>query len=252
MTNDLAKQDKDKNIETLPQTESAALISMIERAARDPNVDVDKVMRLYELHKDAKADRDRAAFNKALASAQSELKPVAAKLRNTQTNSNYADLAAISDAADPIIHKYGLGCITSEFKSELPGHVGVRIKVTHEAGHSESYDFNIPVDDKGLKGTVNKTVTHAYASTLTYGRRYAKCAVFDIAIKNDKDGNQASDTLTDEQVADLKALIKETNTDMARFLERGGFADLSEIPAKQFEAAKAILLKKKREQEAAK
>ena len=42
-------------------SESAALISMLERAARDPNVDMDKMERLWAMKERADADRARPA-----------------------------------------------------------------------------------------------------------------------------------------------------------------------------------------------
>lgn len=248
MSKAVAKSVEATEVAPIAQQESAALISMIERASRDPSVDMDKFERLIAVTERIEARRAEAAFNAAMSEVQAKLKPVARKLQNSQTNSKYADLAAISEAADPIIHEGGFGFITSEFQSSLPNHLGVRAKVTHAAGHSETHDFNVPVDGTGLKGNPNKTATHAYASTLTYGRRYAKCCVFDIATKNDMDGNSAKADdgfITPEQAEELSKLITETNSDIHKFLAMGGIESLSDLPARQFVAAKALLLKKK-------
>lgn len=224
-----------------PISEAAAIVSMIERAARDPSVDIDKMERLFQMHERVEAKAKEAAFNAALAAAQAELRPVARKLNNTQTNSKYADLAAISDAVDPIIHKHNFGVISSEFQSALPQHIGVRIKVTHAAGHSESFDFNIPLDGAGLRGTTNKTPTHAYAATITYGRRYAKCAVFDIATKNDVDGNQPTGNITPDQSEEIAHLITATGTDINAVLAFHKVESLSDMTAADYRTAKARL-----------
>jgi ribosomal protein S5 len=227
------------------QPEGSALISMIERAARDPSVDIDKMERLFQMHERVEAKQREAAFNTAMAAAQEELRPVARKLRNSQTNSNYADLAAISEAADPVIHKHGFGVIASEFTSAIPQHIGVRLKVTHSAGHSEAYYFNIPLDGTGLKGNANKTATHAYASTITYGRRYAKCAVFDIATKNDTDGNQPTGSITPDQTEELAKLITATCTDIQAVLDFHKVESLSDMTAADYRTAKAKLVARK-------
>jgi hypothetical protein len=231
-----------------PVSEGSSLIALIERAARDQSVDIDKMERLFQMHERVTARAAEAAFNAAMARAQAELKPVARNLRNTQTNSNYADLAAISDAADPIIHKHGFGVITSEFQSAVPNHLGVRCKITHADGHSESYDFNIPIDGTGLKGNPNKTATHAYGSTITYGRRYAKCSVFDIATKDDKDGNRPKDDdtpVSDEQAEAIAKKITEVGADINAFLKLGNVESISDIPAKDYNRVMQLLEAKK-------
>lgn len=227
--------------------ESSALISMIERAARDPNVDIDKMERLFSMHERVTAKASEAAFNAAMARAQAELKPVARKLDNKQTNSKYADLSAISLAADPIIHKHGFGVICSEFQSPREHHVGVRLEVTHEAGHSKSYEFNIPMDGTGIKGVVNKTATHAYGSTITYGRRYAKCSVFDIATTGDTDGNMPNNMITPDQAEELAKLISSVGADLDWILGHHKVESLSDMTGKDYSIAKAGLLTRQRE-----
>ena len=222
--------------------ESAALISMIERAARDPAVDIVKLERLFEMAERVKNREAETAFNAAMSSAQIELVPVVRNRKNKQTNSNYADLAAIAEAAMPIIHKHGFGVITSEFESKKADHLGVVCEVTHSAGHSKRYEFNIPWDGAGLKGNANKTPTHAYASTLAYGERYAKCKVFGIATKDD-DGNAAADgaLISDAQAQAIRDKLDEYGADIEKFCNFMNVDGVAQIPAKQFEAALVVL-----------
>lgn len=217
--------------------DGGALLAMIERAARDPATDIDKMERLFHMHERVMARSAETAFNTAMAAAQAELKPVVRTLTNKQTNSKYADLAAISDAVDPIIHKHGFGVIASEFRSDLEHHVGVRCEITHAAGHSKSYDFHVPTDGAGIKGNANKTPTHAYASTITYGRRYAKCAVFDVATKNDTDGNAATATITDEQAETIKLALEATGGLLPKFCAYYRLEKLTDLPASKFAGA---------------
>ena len=57
-------------------SEAGALISMIERAARDPAVDIAKMERLFDMQERAEKRRAETAFNAAMAAAQAELEPV--------------------------------------------------------------------------------------------------------------------------------------------------------------------------------
>ena len=233
------------------------ILALIERLARDPNSDVEKVERLFGLREREFRARAEAAYNAAMAAAQAEMEPVARKHRNTQTNSFYADMAALAESITPIITKHGFGTSFSEFEAKKAGHIGVRIEVMHAGGFTKTYDYEVPTDAAGLKGNANKTATHAYGSTITYGRRYAKLCAFDVATKNDMDGNRAppdrgpSGVITADQLAELQSLIKETGTDLARFLEYGNIQSLESIPAGQFASARDMLLTKKRKMQPA-
>lgn len=233
-------------------TQGDAFLAMIERAARDPQTDIDKMERLFAMSERVRARDAETAFNSAMAAAQAELLPVARNKSNSQTNSKYADLAAIADAAMPIIHKHGFGITCSEFRSDREDHLGVACKVTHAAGHSERHEFHIPWDGAGIKGNTNKTPTHAYGSTMSYGRRYATCNVFNIATKDD-DGNGASkrtaapERITEKQVADLNAMLQKTDEPAANvqiLFEHWKISDLSELTPEQYRKTVVQISKK--------
>lgn len=236
-----------------PQTpapvESAALVHMIERAARDPSIDMAKMERLFEMHERVAARAAERAFNTSMSAAQAELIPVARRHRNTHTNSMYADIAAIAEAAMPVVHQHGFGLSFSEFRSELPDHLGVACEVTHAGGHCKRYEFNVPIDAAGAQGKVNKTRTQAYGSTATYGRRYATCMIFNVATKNDVDGNAAPQApltfVSPEQQVALKLLIDETNTDIGQFLTVANADTLGEVLVRDYTRLHHLLARKK-------
>ena len=242
-------------VATLPEAtppaavESAALISMIERAARDPTVDINKMERLFQMHRDMEAQRAERAFNAAMALAQAELVPVVKRSWNPQTRSKYANLAAIAEAALPIIHRCGFGLSFSEFESKKPDCLGVACDVTHSGGHRKHYEFHVPMDGAGLKGNANKTPTHAYGSSFSYGRRYATCGVFNIATKDDDDGNAAGKAqgppppppVTPEQVAALEALMTKAAVPAEIILEHFKVEALADLTVAQHKTAMAKL-----------
>lgn len=226
------------------------MMALLERAARDPAVDIDKMERLFGLKAQAETRQAEAEFNTAMAAAQAELIPVAKNAPNPQTRSRYATISAIAEAAMPIVHKYGFGVSFSEVKSEVEGCIGLGCKVSHAGGHSERFVFHVPIDGGGLRGNSNKTAVQAYGSTITYGRRYALCMAFNIATKDDLDGNRETpearrETITAEQVSELEALLRETSSDLGKFLALGKLASLADMPAGQFESARGMILKKK-------
>lgn len=234
--------------------EGAALIGMIERAARDPNVDIDKMERLFSMHQQMQDRQAIAAFNAAMAAAQSEMPAVLKNKQNDHTKSKYADLYAIADAALPVIHKHGFGLSFSECEATKDNCIGIACRASHSGGHSERYTFNIPVDKAGSQGKTNKTDVQAYGSTMTYGRRYATCGVFNIAIQ-DSDGNEPkTDCINEDQQEQMKVLLVGKDDEislLAEFLRAHKIERLDEFPARNFEAAMEII-RKRREKDTSK
>lgn len=195
----------------LPQlSESDAMLALIERAARDATLDLDRMERIFKMREDMLNRQALVAFNAAMAKAQSEAAPVVRNRKNDHTRSKYADLAAIADAALPIVHANGFGMSFSEVKSAEPNCIGVACEVTHAGGHCKRYEFIVPLDKAGSQGKVNKTDTQAYGSTFTYGRRYATCAIFNIATADD-DGNSRKVPQPESAVPDANEPISETD-----------------------------------------
>lgn len=169
-------------------SEAGALISMIERAARDPVVDIAKMERLFDMQERAEKRRAETAFNAAMAAAQAKLEPVGRGSKNTHTGSTYADLATIAEQAQPIVARHGFGLSFGTVQATMPDHIRMVCDVTHAAGHTKRYESEIPYDLAGSQGKVNKTKVQAFGSTTTYGRRYMMMLIFNIATA-DNDGN---------------------------------------------------------------
>lgn len=164
------------------------MMALIERLAMDPNVGVDKVERLVALHERMLAFNAKQAFAAAFVAMKPNLPRIARTKHNAQTGSFYAPLEDISAVVDPIIHSYGFAT-TEKVVAQTDRDVTVRCELWHAEGHVEFTDVTIPIDATGIGGKVNKTGPHATASSITYGKRYAKCAVLDIATSDDHDGN---------------------------------------------------------------
>ena len=176
----------------VPMADNAALMSAVARAASDPNVDVEKMERLFAMHERMEARAAQQAFNAALSAAQSEM-PVMHKDRtNTQTNSDYATLDSINERIVPIYTKHGLALSFDTADSPLPDHVRVVCRVTHTSGHSQTYTHDNPLDMTGIGGKVNKTATHGRGSAITYARRYLTLLIFNLRTGHDDDGNASS------------------------------------------------------------
>lgn len=233
--------------EVIPvQNEAGAIISMIERAARDPAVDVGKLRQLMEMRsqvEDKQAERD---FYAAMNEVQSKLRRIRADASNPQTRSKYASYAALDRVLRPIYTEAGL---TLDFNTgDAPeGMVRVLCDVS-KGGHVKHYKIDMPADGKGAKGGDVMTKTHATGSAVTYGRRYLLQMIFNLAVGEDDDGNAANETgevISVAQVDELKALIVEVGADIPRFLKYIGVESLQDIRAKDFKRARAALESKR-------
>lgn len=166
-----------------------AWLSMIERAARDPSVDVSKMERMFEMRERVMKTSAEQAFNASFVAVRAAVGPVIKNKSNDQTRSKYADLFAIADVLDPIMTENGFAATFGTADCPLEHHYRITGTLLHAQGHSKEYHVDVPVDGAGIKGQTNKTATHAFGSTMTYGRRYLKVAMFDISI-TDNDGNR--------------------------------------------------------------
>ena len=231
-------------------SETAAIFNIIERAARDPNVDIDKMQRLMDLREREMNRIAQQQFNEAMKAAQAEMPQVVRNATNDQTRSKYAKYETISEAIQPIIAKHGFSLSFNEGTTDKQNCIRILCDVMHEGGHTKQYHADIPLDAVGMKGNANKTATHAYGPTKSYGRRYLKMDIFDVAVKDeDDDGNSSSpevvERINEEQLQTLRRLIEETQSDIAKFCQLGKIEALPDMLVRDFEPAVRLLNGKK-------
>lgn len=169
-----------------------ALFAVIERASRDNSVDLDRMQKLMDMHKEMKADNARGEYDSAMSAAQAEMKRVKTNKRNEHTKSSYASYAAMDKEIRPIYTKHGFSVSFDTGESSRPEEVRVLATVAHRGGHREEYKIDVPSDGKGAKDGAVMTKTHAVGSAISYGRRYLHGMIWNLAIGNDDDGNDAA------------------------------------------------------------
>lgn len=178
---------------TVALAQADPIFAIIERLAKDPSFDVDKMERLINMHDRAKAGQARAEFDQAMSLAQQEMKMIRANKSNSQTNSKYATQAALDKVIRPIYTKHGFALSLTTGDAPNPQDVRVLCTVSHRSGHRQEYKLDVPADGKGAKGNDVMTRTHAVGAALTYGGRYLEKMIFNLAIAGDSDGNDAAD-----------------------------------------------------------
>ncbi len=190
-------------------------VQMVEKLATNTDIDADKLEKLVDVQLKVMAENARSQFNAALSQVQANLPAVARDAANDQTRSKYARHETIAAAIKPVYTQHGFS--TSFSQADGPeGFIRIAGTLRHIGGHDEQYFIDLPLDDKGIKGSVNKTALHATGSTFTYGRRYLTCMMFDVAVGDDNDGNAPPPpSLTEEEQADLYAKAEELFGDKA-------------------------------------
>ena len=218
-------------------SESTAIIQMIERAALNPNVDIDKMERLLEMQERIMARNAKTAFDAAFAGMQQDLPVInergGIKDRNGNVQSRYALWEDINEAIKPILAKHGFGISFRTGKRD--GHIVVTGVLSHAEGHREETEMELPTDTSGSKNAVQ-----AVGSSTSYGKRYTASALLNLTSRGEDDDGAASNaakTITEKQVLDLRDLIAEVGADEQRFLSVGKLDRLEDMLATQYDKA---------------
>lgn len=218
--------------------ESAALVSMIERAARDPNVDIDKMERLFLMHERVNQQRAKAAYLAALSAMQPEL-PVIDKLgeidRTKKDNSGtqqkakptrFAKWEDIVEGVTPVLAKHGFSLT---FRIKHDARVDVTAVLGHRDGHSEETGMSLPIDDSGAKNN-----PQGWGSSISYGKRYTACALLNIVSRGeDDDGKAAGEKPSTVTVEAIDQLIADSKTERTAVLAHYSVETLDDLTAKQ-------------------
>lgn len=196
-----AIQEVDTRSQVVQISDSATLMTAIARAAADPNVDVEKMERLFAMHERMASRQAEQDYADAMVKAQREMPTIGKDRHNTQTNSWYSTLDKINQQIAPIYTANGFSLSFDTQDSTLPDHVRVVCRVLHRDGCTKEYHYDTPMDSAGIAGKINKTPTHARGSAITYGRRYLTLMIFNLATGEDDDGVAAGSKL-DSQALD--------------------------------------------------
>lgn len=239
------------NLEHMPPapaqvSETAAIFSMIERASRDPAVDIDKLERLMQMSERVTARNAKSAYFAALSEMQEHL-PVIGERGEIKIGSGkpqtYALWEDINEAIKPALSSYGFAL------SFRTGREADRIVVTgilsHREGHTEETTMHLPLDASGSKNAVQ-----AVGSSTSYGKRYTAGALLNLTsrAREDRDDDGASagqgETITEDQAIELRELAESVGANIQKFAAFLKVPSISDLPAARFGAAMQALRQK--------
>lgn len=239
-------------------------LAMVERAARDPAIDADKMIKLYELSERAHASRAKAAYTADFALLQAKLPRIDRKGQIVvysktdrekvggpppgsipQQRTPYARLEDIVEAISPALSEYGFS-LSHRIERTAENMVCVTGILAHREGHSEQTSFPLPHDSTGSKNNVQ-----AVGSSITYGRRYTILSLLNIVshapIDADDDARRAGkpEPIDGEKVKRIEGLLTETGTVLDVFLTAMAVDSIEAMTPPKYAEAEALLLRKK-------
>lgn len=162
-----------------PIQDQAGFGNLLELAIREKSA-IDVIERLVKLQQDAEARRAERQFNVALAQCQKEIPRIVPDLNNPNSKKKYSSYEALDKAIRPVYlaHNFSLSFGTADCPN--PEKVRTVCRVSHEGGHSQTYQIDITADGSGPKGGGMLTRPHSDLAANTLGIRRLLRMIFNI------------------------------------------------------------------------
>lgn len=238
------EQKESKAVQVIEQASPMALAQNFLASGGDLE-SLEKMMDLQDRFEKNKAKKE---FFVAMANAQKEMPVIYEGRKNSQTGSKYAAYKDIVRGSKPIYTKFGLSVSFYEGDPEKDDYVKFCADVYHEKGHSKTYSVNLPIDDKGPKGTPVKTKIHGVKSSMSYGRGILLGNIFNIPTNEDVDddgvaaGGKIVPLITENQAIEIRDIIESIEGFSEKdFLEWAKRESIESILACDFRKAKVAL-----------
>ena len=235
----------ERSVAAIPEG-PGALLSAIIQMSRDPSVDVAKLEALLGMQERMERRQAEALFNQAFIRLQRRLPRIKKNgtleypiNKNDQDGpkrkiSNFTRYEDIDEAIRPLLDEEGFAVsFNTAPRSGDGGGLLVTCIIRHEGGHLTETVIPVPLDTSGGKNNLQ-----GYGSTMKYGQRYALTAALNIISEGvDDDGVRGGMRfITDAQVGQIEALIRQSGSDRTAFLRWAGVDDLTEVQAKDYTA----------------
>jgi hypothetical protein len=219
MENEIVKADKPA-VKTLEGgTEQTNIVSMI-KDMKSAGIDTKDIKEMLDLQIMLRLSQEKEAYGHAMSQVQEQISLIKKGHKNDHTNSKYAKLEDIILATKDIYSKAGISISFYEGEGGPVDHVRVCADITR-GGHTVTRHLDVPLDGAGIKGNANMTKIHGKASSISYGRRYLMCLIFNIPTGDDDDGNGAGNAvqyINEEQTIKIEEWIQATKTEKTAFL----------------------------------
>ena len=176
-----------ERVEPGPVELSDTALTMFERLATNPDVDVAKLEKLIDMQERIIRLNAKAAFDAAFSKMWPELPEVdergSIKARDGSVRSRYAKYEDIQAAIRPVLQKFGFAL---RHRTEFPGNEGIIrvVGVLSGHGHTEESAFEARPDKNDARSAIQDQ-----GSTVSYGMRYTTIGLLNIITRGvDNDG----------------------------------------------------------------
>lgn len=231
----------------IPADERGTSLGLL-AAAIERGVPVEAIERLVALHREEQDRQAAREFARCLAEFQATCPPIPKSSKadivtksGSKFSYRYAELDQIAETVRPHLHR--LGFSYSWDSSVESGTVTASCTLRHSNGHKEQAKFSAPMDAADRMSGPQKA-----AAALTYAKRQSLLQALGITTAEPDDDamDRSEETITEEQHANLVALMEEVEADRPRFLAYLGLEDLRSLGARRYGAAVAALEQKRK------
>lgn len=220
-------------------------LEVIARAASDPSVDPEKMHGLLDVQERMMNKQAELDFNAAFIRMQDELPRITKDSSIKHGNkviAKYASYEKIDDVIRPILKNHGFAL---RFNSgPNGGEMIVEATLSHIGGHSITDRIPLKVEKVAAMNSAQ-----AAMSAITYAKRGLATMLLNLVFEGEDDDGKNADyaAITDDMAAELKDLIRETETDVVKFLNTmvSGVKSVDEIALKDFDRVRNALLSKR-------
>ena len=248
---EIVKASKNKALTvSSPSEQSVALLGVLKEVALAPNVNVDAMRAILDMQRQLQQDQAERSLNEALSRLDIPHVKKNGKIPLKDKDGNIRDLAFakwedIDTVIRPLLRTEGFSLsFTAPARVGDGGGATMTGWLAHREGAKREATISLPLDTGPGRNNLQ-----AMGSTISYGKKYLAFMLLNIVTEGvDDDGNSA-EPIDAKQAEALKNKIKETNSDVKRFLKLFGVDAVDKIQKRDFEKAVALLAVK--EQKAA-
>ncbi len=215
-------------------------LAVISNAASDPNVDPAKMMALLDVQERMMTKQAEIEYTIAFNAMQKELSEIRIKKNgaievNGNVRSKYATYEDISKVVSPLFSKYGFSISFSNV--DAGGKFMIKGVLAHEKGHSTNTIVPMAIENNPKVMNSQQSI----GSAISYAQRYILKMLLNLVFEGEDDDGAKSGhvAMTDEQAETLKNLVRETGTDVRKFLDTmfTGVHSIDEISARDYNRA---------------
>lgn len=225
-----------------PQSE---MVTFLERAVKDPSIDVSKLKALIEIQVDIEDRRKEAEFQTAMVAISNSIPQVGKNGRvdlKDKGSYAFARWPDMDRALRPLMAEHGIRLSFTTQQREGGGAV-VIATATHNNGKSTSAEVPLPLDTGPGRNNLQ-----AMGSTISYGKRYGAEMLFNIvrvdAPEEDDGMSFSADTISHEQFAELLSMMPDAGTTEENFADYLQIPDLGSLHHSMFNGARSMLAKR--------